>query len=123
MRPTTAWAPLLGALLLLQCSDPPQRAFAMPKNIEDARGRLLVAIPEGCEIEAARIFMHQHGFDCDPPHAWAGPDGKSPEDTAATPGIAHVCHARKSAAPDAGWRAWTVVLIERRGRLADLRAY
>ena len=108
MRPTTAWALLLGALLL-QCTDPPMPPFAMPKNIEDARGRLLVAIPEGRDIEGARVFMHKHGFVCDPPMP------------SATDAHAHICRAGEGSPADAGWRAWTVVLLERGGRLADVQ--
>ena len=80
----------------------------MPRNIEDARGRLLVAIPEGREIEGARRWMREHGFRCDEPMP------------SAADAHAHLC--KPSAAPeDAGWRNWTVVLLERKGRLADVQ--
>lgn len=111
------------AVLAVACSDPPQRPFVMPKNIEDARGRLLTTIPEGRDIAGARQWMRDHGFACSPPVPWTGADGKSPADTAATPGFAHVCHAEATAPPDAGWRRWSIVLIERKARLADVQVH
>jgi hypothetical protein len=110
-------------LLMAACSNPPERPFVMPRNIEDARGRLIAAIPEGRDIAGARQWMHDHGFTCSPPAPWTGADGKSPADTAATPGFAHACHPDATASPDAGWHKWTVVLIERKGRLADLQVH
>jgi hypothetical protein len=110
-------------MFLLACSDPPQRPFVMPKNIEDARGRLLTTIPEGRDIAGARQWMHDHGFACSPPAPWTGADGKSPADTAAAPGFAHACHPESTARPDAGWRRWTVVLLERKGRLSDVHVH
>lgn len=93
----------------LACSDPVQTPFKMPKNIDDARGRLLVRIPEGRDIAGARQWMAEHGYVCEP----AMPS--------ATDAHAHLCHAQPSTPADAGWRAWTVTLVERRGRLADLQ--
>src|SRR5438067_1185930 len=69
----------------------------------------LVHIPEGRDIEGARGWMRDHGFDCDKPLP------------SATDAHAHVCRA-DSAHADAGWVRWTVVLYERRGRLADVQA-
>jgi hypothetical protein len=92
-------------LLLCACTDPAQR-FAMPRNIEDARARLLAAIPEGREIAGARQWMGERGFTCDAPLP------------SATDAHAHLC---KPATADAGWSRWTVVLFERRGRLADVQ--
>jgi hypothetical protein len=97
------------ALALLSCSGPKREPFAWPKNVEDVRARLLVYIPVGREIEGARGWMAEHAFACDPPIP------------SATDAHAHVCHAA-SAPVDAGWRDWTVVLYERRGRLADVSA-
>src|SRR5258708_23036688 len=54
------------ALLLCACTDPP-RPFSLPKDIEDLRARLLVSIPEGRDIEGARAWMRDHGFQSDPP--------------------------------------------------------
>ena len=100
----------LFALALFACSGPKREPFAWPKNVEDARAKLLVYIPEGREIEGARQWMAEHAFTCDP----AMPS--------ATDAHAHVCHAAAAAPADAGWRGWTVVLYERRGRLADVEA-
>ena len=96
-------------LLLLACSEPRLPQFVMPKSVEDVRARLLVHIPEGRDIEGARGWMRDHGFDCDKPLP------------SATDAHAHVCRA-DSAHADAGWVRWTVVLYERRGRLADVQA-
>jgi hypothetical protein len=96
------------ALGCAACSGPKREPFSWPKNIEDARARLLVYIPEGREIEGARQWMREHGFSCDPPLP------------SATDAHAHVCRADATAPADAGWRGWTVVLYERRGRLADV---
>jgi hypothetical protein len=101
----------LFALALLACSGPKREPFAWPKNAEDVRARLLVYIPEGRDIDGARRWMAEHGFACDPP---------MPSATAAH---AHVCRAEASAPADAGWRRWTVVLYERRGRFADAEAH
>ena len=97
------------ALLLLTACAPELPPFAMPKHAEDVRARLLVYIPEGRDIASARGWMRDHGFACDPPLP------------SATDAHAHVCHAA-DAPPDAGWRKWTIVLYERRGRLADVQA-
>ena len=83
--------------------------FALPKNVEDVRARLLVYIPEGREIDGARDFMREHGFACDAPLP------------SATDAHAHLCRA-DAAHADAGWSGWTVVLYERGGRLADVQA-
>jgi len=100
-----------GTLLLLaglSCSQPPAlREFAMPKNVEDLRARLLVYIPEGRDIAGARQWMGEHGFRCDAPLE------------SATESRAHVCH---PAAIDAGFSRWSVFLFEREGRLADVQA-
>lgn len=98
------------ALALFACSGPKREPFAWPRNAEDARARLLVYIPEGREIDGARGWMSEHGFTCDPPMP------------SATDARAHICHAEATAPADAGWRGWTVVLYERRGRLADVSA-
>jgi hypothetical protein len=95
-------------LALFACSGPKRPPFSWPKNSEDVRAKLLVYIPEGREIEGARQWMAEHQFACDPPLP------------SATDAHAHLCHADPSAPADAGWRAWTVVLYERRGRLADV---
>lgn len=97
-------------MLVVACSQPDRGGFAMPKNVEDVRARLLVAIPEGREIEGARRWMREHGFVCDPPME------------SATDSRAHVCHGR-APSRDAGSRALTIVLFERRGRLADVEAH
>jgi hypothetical protein len=110
---------IAAALALVACA-PKQPPFQMPKNMEDARGRLLPRI-EGRDIGGARDFMREHGFVCDQPVAWERPDGKSPADTAATPGFTHACHAEATAPADAGWRSWTIVLLERKGRVADIQ--
>jgi hypothetical protein len=91
----------------LGCTQPKLREFAMPRNIEDLRARLLVYIPEGREIAGARQWMAEHGFRCDPPLP------------SATEARAHVCHATVA---DAGWSGWSVFLFERQGRLADVQA-
>jgi len=52
--------------------------------------------------------MGEHGFACEDPLP------------SATDARAHLCRADPSAPADAGWRRWTVVLYERRGRLADV---
>lgn len=96
-------------MLFVACNDPPRPPFTMPKNIEDARGRLLVRIPEGRDIAGARQWMATHGFDCEPPMP------------SATDAHAHLCHAQAGVAADAGWRGWTIVLMERKGRLADVQ--
>jgi hypothetical protein len=95
-------------LFIATACSPEQPPFAMPRNIEDARGRLLVRIPEGREIDGARRWMGEHGFICEP----AMPS--------AADAHAHICHAQR-APDDAGWRSWTVVLLERKGRLADVQ--
>jgi hypothetical protein len=96
-------------LSLIACTDPVQPAFVMPKHIDDARGRLLVAIPEGREIAGARQWMSEHGFVCDPPMP------------SAADAHAHQCRPSEATTPtDAGWRSWTVELFERKGRLADV---
>ncbi len=96
-------------LLLAACSAPKMAPFALPKNVEDVRARLLVYIPEGREIDGARDFMREHGFACDAPLP------------SATDAHAHLCRA-DAAHADAGWSRWTVVLYERGGRLADVQA-
>ena len=97
-------------LLLCGCPQRPKMPpFAMPRNIEDVRAKLLVYIPEGREIDGAREWMREHGFACDAPME------------SATDSHAHVCHAA-APPPDAGYRSWTIVLYERRGRLADVQA-
>ena len=96
------------ALAVAACSGPRREPFAWPRNIEDARARLLVYIPEGREIAGARQWMGEHGFACEEPLP------------SATDARAHLCRADASAPADAGWRRWTVVLYERRGRLADV---
>ncbi len=92
------------------CTSPKMQPFSMPKSVEDVRARLLVYIPEGREIGEARAWMREHGFTCDAPMP------------SATDAHAHVCHADPSAPADAGWRTWTIVLYERKGRLADVSA-
>jgi len=98
---------LLLLLALAACSGPKLEPFSWPANIEDARARLLVHIPEGREIAGAREWMREHGFTCDEPLP------------SATDARAHICRASPGGA-DAGWRRWTVVLYERRGRMADV---
>ena len=85
--------------LILGCSEPKQRDFTMPRNVEDVRGRLLPFV-EGHPIAEARAFLVQHGLSCDDPLP------------SAADAHAHVCHA--------GQR--TVVLLERNGRVADVQA-
>ena len=96
-------------LLLAACTGPVQPAFAMPKNIEDARGKLLVAIPEGREIAGARQWMSEHHYICEPPMP------------SAADAHAHVCNPEATTPADAGWRNWSIVLLERKGRLADVQ--
>ena len=104
------WMRAATLLLVAACTEPVQPAFVMPKNIEDARARLLVRIPEGREIAGARAWMSEHGFVCDAPMP------------SAADAHAHVCRASEATTPaDAGWRSWTVELFERKGRLADLQ--
>lgn len=98
------------ALVLIACSGPTRPPFSWPRNVEDVRARLLVYVPEGREIGGARQWMGEHGFVCEAPLQ------------SATDARAHLCHAGASAPADAGWRRWTVVLYERRGRLADVSA-
>ena len=98
------------ALALIGCSGPTRPPFSWPRNAEDVRARLLIYIPEGREIEGARQWMAGHGFRCDAPIP------------SATDAHAHLCQAGPDAPADAGWRAWTVVLYERQGRLADVSA-
>jgi hypothetical protein len=98
---------ILPALALASCSNPRREPFSWPRNIENVRARLLVYIPEGREIDGARQWMREHHFDCDAPLP------------SATDARAHICHALGAPA-DAGWSGWTVVLYERRGRLADV---
>jgi len=100
----------LFALALLACSGPTREPFSWPRNIDDARARLLVYIPVGREIEGARQWMGEHGFACEAPMP------------SATDAHAHLCHGGPSTPPDAGWRRWTIVLYERGGRLADVSA-
>ena len=99
---------VLVAAALASCSGPRKEPFSWPANIEDARARLLVHIPEGREIDQAHQWMRDHGFQCDPPLP------------SATDARAHICRATPGAPADAGWRQWTVVLYERQGRLADV---
>jgi len=113
ITPQTAYemrsSPALTMLLLaFACSAPKREPFSWPSNIEDARAKLLVYIPEGREIDGARQWMSEHGFSCDAPLP------------SATDARAHLCQPAPGAPADAGWRAWTVVLYERRGRLADV---
>ncbi|HZX93229.1 MAG TPA: hypothetical protein VFE90_01850 [Myxococcales bacterium] len=97
-------------VVVVAACAPKQPPFSMPKNVEDVRARLLFNIPEGREIAEARGWMRDHGFDCDAPLP------------SATDAHAHVCQATAAAPADAGWRRWTIVLYERRGRLADVSA-
>lgn len=97
-------------LALIGCSGPKRPPFSWPKNVEDVRAKLLVYVPEGRDIAGARQWMSEHGFACDEPFP------------SATDAHAHVCHAAPDTPGDAGWRSWTVVLYERRGRLADISA-
>jgi len=93
--------------LLAACSSRSPARFAVPRDVEDLRARLLASIPEGRDIAGARAFMAEHGFTCEPPLP------------SATDAHAHLCHADAQHA-DAGWARWSVVLIERAGRLADV---
>src|SRR5258706_5028700 len=87
---------------LLGCTDPRLGEFALPKRLDDLRGRLLPFV-EGHPIAEARAFLQAHGFECEPPLP------------SATDAHAHVCHA--AAAPaDAGWRNLTVAFFGRNGR-------
>ena len=97
---------LYAVCLAAACTRP--QTFSMPRNVEDLRARLLIAI-EGLEIADARAFMAAHGFTCDAPLP------------SATDAHAHVCRADSSHA-DAGWSRWSVTLFERAGRLADVQA-
>jgi hypothetical protein len=87
---------------LCACSDPPARPFTLPQNVEDLRARLLVAIPEGREMAGALSWMRAHGFACDAPLP------------SATEAHATVCRLPE--------KRWTVVLIDRNGRLQDVQA-
>jgi hypothetical protein len=98
------------AVLLLSACAPKLPKFSMPKEIDNVRGRLLMYIPEGREIGEARKWMGEHQFACDAPLP------------SATDAHAHVCHAAPSVPADVPWRKWTIVLYERRGRLADVSA-
>lgn len=98
------------AVLALAACAPKLPEFSMPKEIDNVRGRLLMYIPEGREIGEARQWMGEHHFACDAPLP------------SATDAHAHVCHAAASVPADAPWRKWTIVLYERRGRLADVSA-
>jgi hypothetical protein len=93
-------------VVLLGCTQPEERDFVVPRNVEDLRGRLIQQIPAGRDIAGARQWMAQHGFACDPPLA------------SAADAHAQLCHLRG----DAGQSRWTVALIEREGRLADVQA-
>lgn len=101
--------PYAAALLLAACSSRSPAPFVVPRNVEDLRARLLASIPVGRDIDGARAFLAEHGFACDPPLP------------SATDARAHACRADPAHA-DAGWAAWSVVLIERSGRLSDLQA-
>ena len=99
----------LRTLLLValgSCTQPKQPDFVLPRNLDDLRGRLLQAIPEGRDIAGARQWMADHGFTCDPPLA------------SAAEAHAQLCHA---AGADAGRSRWTIILLERAGRLADVQ--
>ncbi|TMA26185.1 MAG: hypothetical protein E6J78_14880 [Deltaproteobacteria bacterium] len=89
-------------VLLFACSGSPPPSFVLPRNVEDLRARLLAGIPEGREIGGARSWMREHGFACEPPLP------------SATDAHASVCKV-------AG-KTWTVVLIEKNGRLQDVQA-
>ena len=89
----------------LGCTDARLGAFKLPRDLESVRGRLLPYI-EGHEIAEARTFLRDQGFPC---------DGPLPS---AADAHVHACHA---AALDAGWSRWTLVLIERSGRVADVQ--
>jgi hypothetical protein len=93
-------------LAFLACTDPKLGAFTMPRDLENVRTRLLPFV-EGHEIAEARAFLRDHGFQCDAPMP------------SATDAHAHICSAIVA---DAGWSRWTIVLIERRGRVADVQA-
>ena len=88
-------------LALCACSDPASRPFAMPKNVEDLRARLLAGIPEGRDIAGAREWMRANGFTCEAPLPSASD--------------AHAAVCRVAGKP------WTVVLIDRNGRLQDVQ--
>jgi hypothetical protein len=62
---------------------------------------------EGHDVAEARALLRDHGFQCDAPMP------------SATDAHAHLCNAKVA---DAGWSRWTIVLIERRGRVADVQA-
>jgi hypothetical protein len=89
-------------ILLCACSDPPARPFTLPANVEDLRARMLVAIPEGREMAGALSWMQAHGFPCEAPLP------------SATDAHATVCRVPA--------RGWTIVLIEKNGRLQDVQA-
>ena len=92
-------------LALVACSDPPTPAFKMPRDLESLRGRLLPSV-EGHPIAEALAYLRERGFDC-----------AAPLPSAAD---AHV-HPCRATALDAGWSRWSVVLIERSGRVADVQ--
>jgi hypothetical protein len=94
---------------LCTCTGPVEKPFSMPHDIDDLRARLLQAIPEGRDIDGARGWMRKHGFRCEEPLP------------SATEAHATVCRPREPPA-DAGYRAWTVILYDRNGRLADVLA-
>lgn len=92
-------------LALLACTDPTPGAFKMPRDPENLRARLLPRL-EGHPIDEARTFLRDQGFSCDPPLP------------SAAEAHAHLCHA---AAQDAAWTRWSVVLLDRSGRVADVQ--
>ena len=96
---------MLLALALAGCSDAKLGAFRMPHQMENLRGRLLPYL-EGHPIAEARTFLRDQGFQCEAPLPSAAD--------------AHV-HRCQATAADAGWSRWTLVLIERSGRVADLQ--
>lgn len=96
---------MLLAFALAGCSDAKLGAFRMPREMENLRGRLLPFL-EGHPIAESRTFLRDQGFQCD-----------APQPSAADAHV-HRCHATT---PDAGWSRWTLVLIERSGRVADLQ--
>ena len=96
---------LLLALALAGCSDAKLGAFRMPREMDNLRGRLLPYL-EGHPIGEARTFLDDQGFRCDAPLA------------SAADAHAHLCRATTA---DAGWSRWSLVLIERSGRVADVQ--
>src|SRR5947208_2778078 len=89
--------------LFLGCADSGRgRPFTLPRNIEDVRARLLATIPEGRDIAGARAWMTAHDFRCDVPLP------------SATDAHATICHVPE--------KSWTVVLIDKNGRLQDVQA-